>query len=154
MVGMSSGCRLQISEPFTFCPSCKCILYDSSNCWQWTVLRRAISPQRLPYYRLQYLMHLAHRELKYAIFRYSLWGQINSFVGCSLLATIKINVSVHFRGVPTGLVPPKLPKFDLTTDAEYVANLVYVKKSIAVYYMGMLYLHNDIFLTDLIGMTS
>ena len=71
-----------------------------------------------------------------------------------MLATIKINVSVHFRGVPTGLVPPKLPKFDLTTDAEYVANLVYVKKSIAVYYMGMLYLHNDIFLTDLIGMTS
>ena len=46
---------------------------------------------------------------------------------------------------------PSLPKLDLTTDAEYVAtNLVNVSMWLqtcnsAVYYIGMLYLHNDIF---------
>jgi len=48
-----------------------------------------------------------------------------------------------------------LPKWDLTTDAEYVANLVNVNTWLytcnsAVYRMDMLYLHNDIFLTDII----
>jgi len=39
---------------------------------------------------------------------------------------------------------------NLTTDAEYVAHLVNINVVVnvhsAVYYMGMLYLHNDIFL--------
>ena len=51
---------------------------------------------------------------------------------------------------------PKLPEFDLTTDTEYVANLVnanidVVVNNSAVYYVGMVYLHNDIFLTDMTG---
>ena len=52
--------------------------------------------------------------------------------GHSVMSTI--------NGVPNGgikgFTPPKLPKLDLTTDAEYVANLVNVS---AVYYMAMLY---------------
>jgi len=47
-----------------------------------------------------------------------------------------------------------LSKLDLTTDAEYVANLVPVMPicgNSAVYHMGTLYLHNDIFPTDTIG---
>jgi len=52
-------------------------------------------------------------------------------------------------------LPPKFPKLDLATDAEYVANLVNVNMWLqtgnsAVYYMGVLYLHNDIFLTYVI----
>jgi len=48
-----------------------------------------------------------------------------------------------------------MPKLDLTTDAEYVANVVSVYMwlqtcNTAVYYMGMLYLHNDIFLKNLV----
>ena len=42
---------------------------------------------------------------------------------------------------------PKLLKLDLPTDAEYVADVVNVNMKTcnsAVYYMGMLYLHNDI----------
>jgi len=46
-----------------------------------------------------------------------------------------------------------LPK--LTTDAEYVANLVNVNMwlrtcNAAVYYVDMLYLHNDVFVLDII----
>jgi len=59
-------------------------------------------------------------------------------------------------GVPKGIQIylsslPKLPKLDLTTDTKYVAKLVNVNMWLqtcnsAVYYTGMLYLHNDIFL--------
>jgi len=53
-------------------------------------------------------------------------------------------------------MPPKWPKLHLTADAEYVANLVNVNMWLwtcnsAVYYVGMAYLYNDIFLTDIIG---
>jgi len=49
-----------------------------------------------------------------------------------------------------------LSELELTTDAEYVANLVNVNVwlstgNIAVHYTGMLYLQNDIFLTDITG---
>jgi len=65
------------------------------------------------------------------------------------------------RGVPRGykrIYTPKSAKMDITTDAEYVANLVNVNIWLlscnnAVYYMsiGLLYLHKDIFLADIIG---
>ena len=53
--------------------------------------------------------------------------------------------------------PQKKPKFDLTTDAEYVANLVSCQ--FVVLYMlqySLLHgyamcMHNDIFLTDIVG---
>jgi len=53
-------------------------------------------------------------------------------------------------------MPLKLPKLELTTDAKYVANLVDVSAWLqthnsAVYYLGVLYLHTGIFLTDIIG---
>ena len=45
---------------------------------------------------------------------------------------------------------PKIAKIGLKTDAEYVANsvsvVVNVQQCSTVYYMGMLYLHNDMFL--------
>jgi len=49
-------------------------------------------------------------------------------------------------------IPPKL---DLTTDAEYVANLLSVscgckRAAVKLVTWGTLYLHNDIFLTDII----
>ena len=55
-----------------------------------------------------------------------------------------------------GFIPLKMPKLNLTTDAEYVANLVNIKlcgcKHATVQFITWLcYLHNDIFLTDIIG---
>jgi len=49
-----------------------------------------------------------------------------------------------------------LPKLDLTADAKYVANLLNVNMWLqmcnnAVYYIGMVYPHNDIFLIDIAG---
>jgi len=49
-----------------------------------------------------------------------------------------------------------MQKLYLPTDANYVANLVNVTMWLetcnsAVYYMCMLQMHNDIFLTDIIG---
>jgi len=57
------------------------------------------------------------------------------------------------QGGMKGLMPPKLSKLDITTD---VANLVNVHMWLwtcnsAVYYMGILHLRNDIFVTDIIG---
>jgi len=56
----------------------------------------------------------------------------------------------------TGIYTPKLPKLDLTIDAEYAANLVNVnrwlyKRVTVQFVMGTLNPHNDIFLTDIIG---
>jgi len=53
-----------------------------------------------------------------------------------------------------GFIPSKIA--NLTTDAEYVANLVNINMWLstsdsAVYNMVMLYLHNDNFLADIIG---
>jgi len=56
-----------------------------------------------------------------------------------------------------GFIPSKLPKLDLATDAEYVANLrkcQYVIVNVqqcSLLHAYMLYLHNDSFLTDIIG---
>jgi len=57
------------------------------------------------------------------------------------------------HGVPNKGIytAPKWPKLDLTTNVEYVANLVISISGCkrpcngAVYYINMLYLHNDIF---------
>jgi len=56
----------------------------------------------------------------------------------------------------SGFITPKLPKLDITTDAEYAADLVNVSIWLytcdsAVYYMGILHLHKDIFLTGITG---
>ena len=64
-------------------------------------------------------------------------------------------LSMCTRGVPNGFmegfISTKLPNLVLTTDAQYVANLVNVSMTYnsAVYYV--LYQHNDICLTDIIG---
>ena len=66
-------------------------------------------------------------------------------------------VYMNVRGVHkavTDLYPPKSPKLDLTTHSEYVANLANVSVWLqtcnsAAYYTGVLYLHNDICLTDI-----
>jgi len=53
-----------------------------------------------------------------------------------------------------GFIPPKLPKFHLTTDEEYVANLLNANNVVVVNVQrctDMLYPHNDIFFTDDIG---
>jgi len=60
-------------------------------------------------------------------------------------------------GVPNEFILPALPKLDLTTDAEYVANLVlcqYVIVNVQQCSSSRayaIYLLNDIFLTDIIG---
>jgi len=60
--------------------------------------------------------------------------------------------SLHGRTLAgiEGFVPPELPKLDLPTDAECVATDGCNCNS-AVYCMGILYLHNDIFLTAMTG---
>ena len=56
-----------------------------------------------------------------------------------------------------GFIPPvyipKTAKIGLTTDAEYVSNLVNVSATVQfiVYTTGMLRPHDDIFLADIIG---
>jgi len=52
-----------------------------------------------------------------------------------------------------GFISQNLPKLDLPTDAEYVANLVNVGRATVCLLHGfaVLYLHNDIFLTDIEG---
>ena len=62
----------------------------------------------------------------------------------------------RISGLDKWIYTSTLPKLDLTTDAQHVANLVNVPMLLltcnsAVYYMGMLYLHNDIYLTDIVG---
>ena len=53
-----------------------------------------------------------------------------------------------------GIYTSKISKINLTTDAEYAANLVNVVANVqqCTLLRGyMLYLHNDTFLTDIIG---
>ena len=42
------------------------------------------------------------------------------------LAELMTSTGVPIRGLKGIYIPPKLPKLDLTTDAEYVANLVHI----------------------------
>jgi len=85
------------------------------------------------------------------------WPVFNTCSPQYFVVNLLTNSSFN-RGVPKGykgIYTPKLPKLDLATDAAHGANLVDVNiwlqtSNSAVYYPGMLYQHNNIFLADII----
>ena len=66
-----------------------------------------------------------------------------------------MGVPLYQMGCNLGFMPPKLPKLDLTTDAEYVQLRCYFSKCqcvvVNVLSITRVYLYNDIFRTGIIG---